>query len=77
MFKGRLQLQSNLGIVTNIYSNFIGDKFIMPGGQKFAFFLPNTFTALNMACGFSSILFSFNGKFYNACLALILGAISG
>ncbi len=75
MFKGRLQLQSNLGIITNIYSNFIGDKFIMPGGQKFAFFLPNTFTALNMACGFSSILFSFNGKFYNACLALILGAI--
>ena len=47
----------------------------MPGGQKFAFFLPNTFTALNMACGFSAILFSFNGKFYNACLALILGAI--
>ena len=59
----------------NITSNFIGDRFVMPGGQKLAFFLPNTFTALNMACGFSSILFSFDGKFYNACLALILGAI--
>jgi CDP-diacylglycerol--serine O-phosphatidyltransferase len=47
----------------------------MAGTLKLAFFLPNTFTALNMACGFSSILFSFEGKFYNACLALILGAI--
>ncbi|MBI2521799.1 MAG: CDP-diacylglycerol--serine O-phosphatidyltransferase [Bdellovibrio sp.] len=43
--------------------------------RKLAFFLPNTFTALNMACGFISSLFSFQGDFHSACMILILGAI--
>ena len=43
--------------------------------RKLAFFLPNTFTALNMACGFISTLFSFQGEFHTACMILILGAI--
>ena len=37
--------------------------------------LPNTFTALNMACGFTSIILSWRGEFYQAALVLILGAI--
>jgi CDP-diacylglycerol--serine O-phosphatidyltransferase len=43
--------------------------------QKWIFFLPNTFTALNMACGFMAILFSIKGEFYQACIAIGLGAI--
>jgi len=43
--------------------------------NKLAFFLPNTFTALNIACGFGSIIFSIHGEFYKACMILILGAI--
>ncbi len=39
------------------------------------YFLPNTFTALNMACGFTSIILSWRGEFYQAALVLILGAI--
>lgn len=42
---------------------------------KLAYFLPNTFTALNMACGMTSILLSFSGKFYEACFVLILGSV--
>ncbi len=43
--------------------------------KRLAFFLPNIFTALNMACGFSSIIFSWQGNMYNACMILLLGAI--
>lgn len=43
--------------------------------DKLAFFLPNTFTALNMGCGFMGILYAFQGHFYKACLFIIVGAI--
>ncbi len=43
--------------------------------KKLAFFLPNTFTALNMGCGFASIIFGINGDIYKAAMVLILGAI--
>lgn len=43
--------------------------------RRLAYFIPNTFTALNMACGFSAILFAFNGQFYKACMFIVLGAI--
>jgi len=43
--------------------------------RRWAFFLPNTFTALNMACGFAAILNGFNGSFYKACMFIVLGAI--
>ena len=43
--------------------------------KKYIFFLPNIFTALNMACGFGSVLLTINGDFYKACLLLLLGAI--
>ena len=43
--------------------------------KKLAFFLPNSFTALNIACGFLAILFSIQNDFYKACLLIILGAI--
>ncbi len=43
--------------------------------RKLAFFLPNIFTALNMACGFASVILSWRGDFEMACLALFLGAI--
>lgn len=47
----------------------------MTRSKRLAFFLPNIFTALNMACGFASILLSIQGKVYEACMVLILGAI--
>ncbi|MCO4792486.1 MAG: CDP-diacylglycerol--serine O-phosphatidyltransferase [Bacteriovoracaceae bacterium] len=47
----------------------------MSGPKKLAFFLPNSFTALNMGCGFVSILLSYQGKFYYGCMILLLGAI--
>lgn len=47
----------------------------MSNAKKLAFFLPNTFTALNMACGYIAIILAFRGQFYLACIALILGAI--
>lgn len=47
----------------------------MPDKKRLAFFLPNSFTALNLACGFFSILLAFKGQFYYACLVLGLGAI--
>ena len=47
----------------------------MPEAKKLAFFLPNSFTALNMACGFASIIFSYNQRPFEAALILILGAI--
>lgn len=43
--------------------------------RRWAFFIPNTFTALNMACGFIAILHGFNGEFYKACMFIVLGAI--
>jgi CDP-diacylglycerol--serine O-phosphatidyltransferase len=43
--------------------------------RRWAFFLPNTFTALNMACGFIAILHGFNNEFYKACMFIVLGAI--
>lgn len=43
--------------------------------RQLAYFLPNTFTALNMACGFIAILYGFHGEFYKACMFIVLGAI--
>lgn len=43
--------------------------------RRIAFFLPNTFTALNMACGFFSIILGWKGEFYQASMILVLGAI--
>jgi CDP-diacylglycerol--serine O-phosphatidyltransferase len=43
--------------------------------RRLAFFLPNTFTALNMACGFFSIILGWKGDFYPAAMLLLLGAI--
>jgi len=45
------------------------------GAKRLAFFLPNSFTALNMACGFSSIILSLQGRSFDAALILVLGAI--
>lgn len=43
--------------------------------HQLAYFIPNTFTALNMACGFIAILYGFHGEFYKACMFIVLGAI--
>lgn len=43
--------------------------------KKLAFFLPNIFTALNMACGFGSILNSFAGNYYKASVLVLIGGI--
>ncbi len=43
--------------------------------HKLTFFLPNTFTALNMGCGFAAIILATKGVFYPACMLLILGAV--
>ncbi len=43
--------------------------------RRLAFFLPNTFTALNMGCGFFSIILGWKGEFYSASMLLVLGAI--
>ncbi len=43
--------------------------------RRLAYFIPNTFTALNMACGFIAILYAFHGQFYKACMFIVLGAI--
>lgn len=43
--------------------------------RQLAYFIPNTFTALNMACGFIAILYGFHGEFYKACMFIVLGAI--
>lgn len=43
--------------------------------KKIAFFLPNTFTALNLACGFMAVIFAMRGEFYKSCMILILGGI--
>jgi CDP-diacylglycerol---serine O-phosphatidyltransferase len=51
------------------------EKNVIDGKRKIAFFLPNFFTALNMACGFGAIMFSLKAMYYNACMFLVLGAI--
>ena len=43
--------------------------------DKLAFFLPNSFTALNIGCGFMAIMYSIQGDFYKACMLIVLGAI--
>lgn len=43
--------------------------------DKLVFFLPNSFTALNIGCGFLAIMLSMQGEFYKSCLLIILGAI--
>lgn len=43
--------------------------------HRLAFFLPNSFTALNMACGFFSIILGWKGDYYLASMILVLGAI--
>lgn len=43
--------------------------------KKFAFFIPNTLTALNLGCGFVAIMSSMNGNFYRACMLIVLGSI--
>ena len=43
--------------------------------DKFAFFLPNSFTAMNIGCGYLAMMFAIKGSFYNACIMIILGAI--
>jgi CDP-diacylglycerol--serine O-phosphatidyltransferase len=43
--------------------------------DKLVFFLPNSFTALNIACGFVAILLSMQGEFYKSCMLIALGAI--
>jgi CDP-diacylglycerol--serine O-phosphatidyltransferase len=43
--------------------------------KRLAFFLPNTFTALNMGCGYMAIMFAIHGSFYQACMLIFLGAI--
>lgn len=47
----------------------------MPTSKKLAFFLPNIFTGMNMACGFASMIFSTKGMHFEAAMILILGAI--
>ena len=43
--------------------------------DKLAFFLPNSFTAMNIGCGFVAIMLSIKGQFYMACMVIGLGAI--
>jgi CDP-diacylglycerol---serine O-phosphatidyltransferase len=43
--------------------------------KRFAYFLPNIFTALNMGCGFASISQSMQHNYYLASVFLLLGAV--
>ena len=43
--------------------------------DKFAFFLPNIFTSLNMGCGFMAILFALKGQYNLASMLIVLGAL--
>ena len=43
--------------------------------KRLAYFLPNFFTALNMACGFVAMTYALTGRYYEACMLLILGGI--
>jgi CDP-diacylglycerol--serine O-phosphatidyltransferase len=42
---------------------------------RWSYFVPNTFTALNLGCGFVSILKTWSGEYHEACLLLLLGSI--
>ena len=52
-----------------------GDIIIVREHRRWAYILPNTFTSLNLACGFASIMLTINDKAYMACLALGLGGL--
>lgn len=43
--------------------------------RRWAYILPNTFTALNLACGFGSILLTMNNQLYYACLVIGVGTL--
>jgi len=43
--------------------------------NKIAYFIPNTFTAVNMGCGFFAILFAQKGMFYHACMLLVVASL--
>lgn len=43
--------------------------------KKLSFFLPNTFTALNIGCGFFSILLTMKGNIYLAAIFIAIGVI--
>lgn len=43
--------------------------------KKIFYFLPNIFTALNLACGFVASILAWKSDFYNACIILLLGSI--
>ncbi len=47
----------------------------MKDSKRLAYFLPNIFTALNMACGYGSIVLSSRDETYVAALLLVLGGI--
>ena len=47
----------------------------MRENRKWAYILPNTFTALNLAFGVGSTLASIQGDYYKACLMIVLGII--
>lgn len=47
----------------------------MQDSKKFAYFLPNVFTALNMACGYAGVMFAIRGNFYLASMFIFLGAV--
>jgi CDP-diacylglycerol--serine O-phosphatidyltransferase len=47
----------------------------MKDSKRLAYFLPNIFTALNMACGYGSIVLSTRDEYYLAALLLVLGGI--
>lgn len=43
--------------------------------KKIAYLLPNMFTALNLGCGFFSIITVQQGLFFEACVLLIIGSL--
>tara|TARA_B100000925_G_scaffold291194_1_gene278416 strand:+ start:2538 stop:3266 length:729 start_codon:yes stop_codon:yes gene_type:complete len=43
--------------------------------NKIAYFIPNTFTAINMGCGFFAILFAQKGLFYQASMLLVIASL--
>jgi CDP-diacylglycerol---serine O-phosphatidyltransferase len=66
----RLQLQFLLPAIIERKSNYM-----ISDSKRFAYFLPNIFTALNMGCGFASITQSIQHNFYLASILLLLGAV--
>jgi CDP-diacylglycerol--serine O-phosphatidyltransferase len=47
----------------------------MNEAKRLAYFLPNTFTALNLSCGFVSMLFVTQNRLKDACMLLLLGSL--